>query len=52
LLIPHFIYAISRVWSKDGPEANVRGACIDIISTILSFHSHFQNSKFVTQKNS
>jgi len=50
LLIPHFIYAISRVWSKDGPEANVRGACIDIISTILSFHSHFQNSKFVTQK--
>eukprot|EP00029_Vermamoeba_vermiformis_P002037 TRINITY_DN1236_c0_g1_i1.p1 TRINITY_DN1236_c0_g1~~TRINITY_DN1236_c0_g1_i1.p1 ORF type:complete len:1308 (-),score=371.16 TRINITY_DN1236_c0_g1_i1:111-4034(-) len=45
VLIPAFLYAFSRVWTKTGPEANVRGACIDIMSTIIGMSTHYKEIK-------
>jgi hypothetical protein len=34
-LLPHYFHAFSRVWRENGPEPNIRSACIDILATLV-----------------
>eukprot|EP01122_Echinamoeba_exundans_P014768 TRINITY_DN6753_c0_g1_i2.p1 TRINITY_DN6753_c0_g1~~TRINITY_DN6753_c0_g1_i2.p1 ORF type:complete len:1091 (-),score=190.34 TRINITY_DN6753_c0_g1_i2:1420-4692(-) len=48
-LLPHYFHAFSRVWRENGPEPNIRSACIDILATLICFADHYADVKIISR---